>query len=203
VNVGQDLKFPYILSLPRRGSRSYEEIQFQILGHHPDTQDYCHLFFAQTLDSNKTILVKFTQLYSLQLHEFCASHGQALTVLGFKEIPGGWSVMAMDYIDPPVHPSDLPNLSRLCDQWNDDLTNLVKAFHEVNLVHGDLRDPNILCNRDKVMLIDFDWGGKEGEAFYPLMRLNPELTHGRYDTSLKISKDDDLRVLQNMFSKLK
>ena len=202
-NVGQDLKFPYISSLPGCGSRSNEEIRFRILERHPDVQDYRHLFVAQTLDSDTNILVKFTRHYSLQLHEFCASRGRAPTVLGFKEIPGGWSVVAMDYINPSVHPSESPKLSHLCDQWIADLTDLVQAFHKIDLVHGDLREPNILCNGDKVMLIDFDWGGKEGEAIYPFMQLTPELTNGRHDTSLKISKADDLRVLQNTFSMLK
>jgi serine/threonine protein kinase len=202
-NVGQDLKFPYISSLPGRDCRSNEEIRFRILERHSDPQDYRHIFIAQTLDSNTNILVKFTRRYSLQLHEFCASRRRAPTVLGFKEIPGGWMVVAMDYINPSVHPSQSPYLSRLCDKWIGDLTNLVQAFHEIGLVHGDLREPNILCDEDKVMLIDFDSGGKEGETFYPFVRLNPELTNGRHDTSLKISKHDDLRVLRNTFSNLK
>jgi len=32
-----------------------------------------------------------------------------------------------------------------------------------NLVHGDLRDTNIIVKKDeRVLLVDFDWGGKDG-----------------------------------------
>jgi len=34
-------------------------------------------------------------------------------------------------------------------------------FHDAGFVHGDLRDANIICDGDSVMLIDFDWGGKD------------------------------------------
>lgn len=41
---------------------------------------------------------------------------------------------------------------------------LVKSLHAENLVHGDLRYPNIICNGEKVMIVDFDWAGREGES---------------------------------------
>ena len=171
---------------------------------HPDTQDDRLLFLAETLDSDeKLILVKFSRRYAHQLHGFCASRGQAPDVLDFKQIPGGWSVVAMDYIHPCVHPSESPKLTSLCDQWADDMKNLVQSFHDLDLVHGDLREPIMLCNGEKVMLVDFDWGGKVGEAYYPIARLSPELTDGRDNTNPKITKDDDWRVLQNTLRALK
>jgi RIO-like serine/threonine protein kinase len=43
-----------------------------------------------------------------------------------------------------------------------------------NIVFGDLRDPNILYDTSeaRVVLVDFDWAGKDGESRYPAM-LNP------------------------------
>jgi len=67
----------------------------------------------------------------------------------------------------------------------------------MEFVHGDLREPNMLCDGEKVMLVDFDWGGKVGEAYYPTARLSPELTNGRHNPNPKITKDDDWRVLVN------
>jgi serine/threonine protein kinase len=41
-------------------------------------------------------------------------------------------------------------------------------LHENNIVFGDLRDPNILYDASKnlVVLVDFDWAGKDGESRY-------------------------------------
>jgi len=82
----------------------------------------------------------------------------------------------------------------------------VKSFHDAGFVHGDLREPNIMCDgeKEKAMLIDFDWGGKVGEAYYPTAWLSPELTNGRHDdTNPKITKEDDIRVLGNTLRGLK
>ena len=44
--------------------------------------------------------------------------------------------------------------------WEKELQTLVKSFHAKNLVHGDLRYPSIICNGEKVMIVDFDWAEK-------------------------------------------
>ena len=75
-------------------------------------------------------------------------------------------------------------------------------FHKDNLVRGDLRDANIICKGDSVMLVDFDWGGKDGEASYPTPNLNNELLQGRVSTDLVIRKADDRRVLTQTLAKL-
>jgi len=36
-------------------------------------------------------------------------------------------------------------------------------------------ETNILCDREKPMLADFDWGGKDVEVSYPTACLNDEL----------------------------
>ncbi|KAI0251021.1 hypothetical protein BJV78DRAFT_1213821 [Lactifluus subvellereus] len=66
----------------------------------------------------------------------------------------------MYYISPSMHLSRSPNLTRLRDKWIDDLQTLMQSFHDNGLVHGDLRELNILCDGEKVMLIDFDWSSK-------------------------------------------
>ncbi|KAH9175131.1 hypothetical protein EDB89DRAFT_1848079, partial [Lactarius sanguifluus] len=59
-----------------------------------------------------------------------------------------------------------------------DLKALVKAFDDEDLVHGDLHEPNMICNGGDILLLDFDWGGQVGEASYPCAWLNPDLTDG-------------------------
>ena len=210
----KEYTFPYVLRLKRpRGSKSNrydnsnENIEFRIRELHPDTQDYRHLYIADTKASNKEvtkeIIVKFARRYSFPLHEFCARRGQAPNILGFDQLPGGWFAIAMDYIIPTTHPFRSSYLATHCNEWADELETLMKSFHEVDLVHGDLREPNILCNKDKVMLIDFDWGGKVKEACYPSAKLCSELTDGRGDANSMITKADDIRVLGNTLKKLK
>ena len=196
----RDRKFPYISELPKHNAPG--EVHFRIFVPYPAKEDYCLLYVAKTLDG-KDIMVKFTRQYSIELHAFCAERGHAPAIHGFKQIPGGWSVVAMDLILPPEHPSQSPKLTRLFDKWVNDLQTLMQDFHDKGLVHGDLREPNILCNGEKVMLIDFDWGGKVGEACYPHARLCSELIDGRDSTDRWIMKGDDERVLQNTLEGLK
>jgi tRNA A-37 threonylcarbamoyl transferase component Bud32 len=73
----------------------------------------------------------------------------------------------------------------------------MQSFHDEGLVHGDLREPNILCDGEKMMLIDFDWGGEVGKACYPHARLCHDLMEGRDCTSPQITKGDGRGVLQN------
>ena len=112
--------------------------------------------------------------------------------------------MAMEYIEPDISitksASDVLTLHR--DRWTEELKHLVGSFHAIDLVHDDLRDANIICKGEKVMLIDFDWGGKVGEVFYPTLDLNPELLEGRTSDGFGITKDDDVRVLTMTLGKL-
>jgi len=136
------------------------------------------------------------------LHSFCAKAGHAPSILGYERLPGGWFAVAMEYVKPgtPITRSNLLTSNR--DLWIKELGRLVDNFHANNFVHGDLRDANIICKGDSVMLVDFDWGGKVGEVSYPTLELNPELLEGRSSDDLKITKDDDVRVLTKTLGKL-
>ena len=147
--------------------------------------------------------MKFARQYAIELHAFCANSGHAPKILGFKQLAGGWFAVAMDYIFPTIHPSKSPHLVTHCANWVDTLEKLVDSFHNEGFVHGDLREPNILCEGDQVMLIDFDWGGKVGEACYPSAQLCSELVDRRVSLGSEIMKADDIRVLGNTIKKLK
>jgi hypothetical protein len=53
--------------------------------------------------------------------------------------------------------------------------------------------PNFIVNDGRLFLIDFDWGGKVGEATFARKRLHPILREGRGDTW--ITKEHDKRVM--------
>ena len=89
-------------------------------------------------------------------------------------------------------------------RWQQELQEVMTQFHGENLVHGDLRDTNIIVEKDdRVLLIDFDWGGKDGETVYPRWPwdLNLALQDGRTHNDLRIRKEDDERILAYAFSK--
>ena len=87
----------------------------------------------------------------------------------------------------------------------DGLRKLVAEFHAEGYVHGDLRGANILADQTNFcQLIDFDWGGKCGEAKYPTLSLNEQLTKGRTnETDLIIRKEDGDAVLTGTLAILK
>ena len=172
-------------------------IEFEILALFPNRAPDRHLYNAmRTGNDHEEIIVKFTRCYSVELHMFCAQQGRAPALLGFEKLPGGFFGIAMEFVQS-VSPHDgKPGDLRK------QLENLVTSFHDKGLVHGDLRPPNIVCNHQGVMIIDFDWGGKLGEASYPNNPLNPDLTYGRGSTDLKITKDDDVRVLKKTLEDL-
>ncbi|KAI6113733.1 hypothetical protein EDD16DRAFT_1709361 [Pisolithus croceorrhizus] len=189
---------PPISSL--RHPYSGTHIEFKILDFLQPRVSNRYLYSAETADG-KQILVKFTRRYSCELHMFCADRGYAPALLGFEKFPGGFFCVAMDFVQPAV-PISRSLYTDKRPTWAGQLRDLVESFHAEGLVHGDLQAPNIICNRNGVKLIDFDWGRKEGEASYPDGPLNTVLTNGRDNADLKITKGDDLRVLDSTLKSL-
>ena len=54
-----------------------------------------------------------------------------------------------------------------------------------------------------MMLIDFDWGTKSGEASFPTVLLNKDLTGGKEIGNMSITKEHDVRVFTAALEKLK
>ncbi|KAF8804084.1 hypothetical protein BYT27DRAFT_7108055, partial [Phlegmacium glaucopus] len=195
-------RFPSVTRFRKWGSPT-EYLSFQILRFHPDRQGYRLLYLAETTGPEKqTIIVKFVREYSIDLHAFCAERGFAPHILAFEQLPGGWKAIVMEYIASGTTITKSSGLDTHRDKWTRELLQLVKDFHAEGLVHGDLRDVNIIFNDHRVMLLDFDWGGQDGQVFYPTPNLNSELLEGRSSNNLKITKEDDNRTLKKTLGKL-
>jgi serine/threonine protein kinase len=195
--------FPAVSTLRKYPASSDGSFNFEIRSFFPDRQPYRLLYVAETPGPDKQlVLVKFVRRYSIELHQICANSGHAPRILAFERLPGGWSAVAMEYVESGVPITHSSLLAAHRDHWMAELQGLMDSFHEKDLVHGDLRDANIICKNDSVMLIDFDWGGKEGEVSYPTSNLNAELLKGRVSDDLRITKEDDRRVLKNTLAKL-
>ncbi|KAF8425038.1 hypothetical protein L210DRAFT_3458285 [Boletus edulis BED1] len=151
-----------------------------------------HVYLASS--SSGDLVVKLTRSYSPELHAFCARLGYAPTLYAYERLAGGIIAVAMEYVNGEMlAPTSDPALQV---KWITTLQGIVGNMHENEFVHGDLRPPNIMVVKDEVMLLDFDWGGKVGEARYPPVRLHPQLEEGRSMSSVDITKEDDDRVLK-------
>ena len=197
---------PSVTEIQAVAPSSSSRINFALVGRH-DTEIYHrNLYHARLSPTNEEIYVKFTERYSRDLHIFCAERGLAPKLLGFEQIPGGWFAVAMEKIDI-VKPREVESFSGL-DTWKKDIRELVEDFHRKGLVHGDLRLPNFIFTKDgprRMLLIDFDWGGKEKEVFFPRGPLDQELRaqDGQHDClDRPITREDDDRVLAGTFKRL-
>ena len=174
---------------------------FRIATWYSEGVEHRLIYLAETQEHG-TVLLKFTRTYSIELHALCSSLGHAPNIIGFQRLPGDWYAVAMEYLPSAARISRARELATYRETWTNELKALVNTFHARGLVHGDLRDPNIVCDGRRVMLLDFDWAGKDGEASYPTAKLCKELTEGRLNAGLKISKEDDIRVLNNTLNAL-
>lgn len=48
-----------------------------------------------------------------------------------------------------------------------DVQAAIDSLHEMDLVFGDLRRPNIVVLNKRAKIVDFDWCGRDGEDRYP------------------------------------
>jgi len=198
----KDIRLPSISSLLKwqnsdTGSNDSVKIKFRIKERYGDAKHSRLLNLAET-DDGQTILVKFTRQYCPELHEICAASGHAPFLLAYEPLPGGWYGVGMEYVVGAVPITLHKKISVHIQQWEEDLRQLISQFHNRDFVHGDLRDTNVISGDDGcVKLVDFDWGGKDGQVSYPTPNLNPDLTKGRSTKDLVITKADDLRILED------
>ncbi|KAH0825855.1 hypothetical protein J3R83DRAFT_7520 [Lanmaoa asiatica] len=131
------------------------------------------VFFGFEAGSGRPICVKFAQQYSVHAHEYCASLHCAPTLRGYETLPGGWYMVIMDDLSEEYitlfdkrHEgfSGIANVKKLIEKK-------LQQFHGANLVHGDIRDTNVMVSKRKskeeFMIIDFDWAGTANDAVYP------------------------------------
>ena len=110
----------------------------------------------------KPVVVKFSRLYGQDAHTLLAEKHLAPDLISCEKIAGGWIAIIMKKIDGVDLPSPLPNTTKAS------LKEAIDILHQNNFVHGDCRPQNIMMTSDdKVCLLDFDWAGTVGSAYYP------------------------------------
>ncbi|CAG8824094.1 31075_t:CDS:2, partial [Racocetra persica] len=111
--------------------------------------------------------------YSLDTYWLLADAEYAPKVFATSVIPRNWLLVYIEHLD---NHSMLSHITiNLNNQEQDDLKKkieiVVKYLHDLEHVHGDLCEDNILVrqlenNEFDVKLIDFEWFGKIGSAHY-------------------------------------
>ena len=83
------------------------------------------------------MVVKFTRTYSIDAHRDMAEIGFAPQILGFKKLPGDWTMIIMELLEAAVtwHESS----------WHSDekLLEAIRKLHDMGWVHGDIRGTNV------------------------------------------------------------
>lgn len=137
----------------------------------------CVTFLVGREDNNEQVVVKFVERYSTEAHELLAEHGYAPKLLSIGPV---WDdelaqrgcdsrqMVMMEYVDgePCI---EKYGGGRVPQDVVDQVRKALALLHEKNMVHGDIRERNILVDKNKqVKIVDFDWAGTIGEVEYPL-----------------------------------
>ncbi|KAK7049956.1 hypothetical protein VNI00_005387 [Paramarasmius palmivorus] len=157
--------YPYLTSYQINGKETLVTFETRL-------DDKNLVFFVS--DGSAEYVVKFTQRYSEKAHRYLASIGAAPKLWQCKELPGGWIAVLMDKSNYTSYSGmSLSNERR--ERVRHKVTEVVQMLHAHGFVHGDIRDVNLLVDKEslaseggvKVHFLDFDSAGPIGEARYP------------------------------------
>nr|GAT42506.1 crinkler family protein [Mycena chlorophos] len=108
----------------------------------------------------------------------------------------GYHLAVMDRVEEVINPDP-----RACVE---ELLRLKAVLDSNELVHGDLRDANLIFYTDvvgqtKLHVVDFDWAGREGEVFYPHnMKIVPHARHIEAQPGTVIKREHDTYMLDKL-----
>ena len=128
------------------------------------------LFRATRKDTGKDVVVKFVSHCGAEVHQTLADCNLAPDIYAHMAV-GAMIMVIMEYSEGewwPEHPSA---------QQKKNLQAIAAKLESTGFVHGDLRTPNILVQGDSVLVVDFDWAGRQGAAKYPIHLSQEETWH--------------------------
>ena len=170
-------------------------------------------FLVKLKSSGNMAVVKFVERYGAGAHRLLAEAKMAPRLLFCGSIDGQHKIenmdtqcvfglhlqsprmVVMEYIEG-THGEAL--MAKPKDTYAQ-VKAMVEKLHDSGYVFGDLRPPNVVFATSKAFLVDFDWAGKHGEAFYP-MELGEGITKYCKGRDLEIiEKEHDLALLDHYF----
>lgn len=169
------------------------------------------VFIAKSTSLPSDLCVKFTRRYSAETHQFFAELGHAPKLRAVHKLPGEWYMIAMDYSHfTPLHEMSVSLTGNSGQLLQSEVCRIVRKLHDGGLVHGDIRQANILVDRTSLSgggvrwhMVDFDWSGKIGETRYPA-RINRKTVwrlEGVSDGEL-VSTYHDMAMVEHLFDGL-
>ncbi|KAF8346740.1 hypothetical protein F5887DRAFT_1158236 [Amanita rubescens] len=160
--------YPFLTSYEDNG----QEINFMYNERLHDEKLVFSASIVNQPDSSEFV-VKFTPWYSEDTHNYLASYDLAPRLRRCVRISADWIAVIMDKSKYLV-PFDLILSDEDNEKVRHKVTSVVRMLHQKGFVHGDIRQANILIEKEslrsddvKIHLIDFDWAGSIGEAKYP------------------------------------
>ena len=153
------------------------------------------LFVVSRDDNGEEMLVKFcAHGYGIKAHQLLANAGFAPALYGTRLV-GHFMMVVMEMVVGGVQ---WHGPSHRKDHW-EGLTGAITLLHRNNLVHGDLRAPNLLVTVDGVLVLDFDWAGRSGEASYPCVLNRVDISWPEdAEVGALITKEHDLSMLRSL-----
>jgi len=139
------------------------------------------VFFGESdsAAARQKLCIKFTHQYGEDVHRYCATKGHAPRLHAVQRLPGGFHMVVMDdigeeYIDLHSFVENHPEIrsSSAYAVLKEKIRRFLEEMHRDGWVHGDLRMTNVMVKKrgmdGSFLFIDFDWGGKNQQVFYPL-----------------------------------
>ncbi|MDO9014574.1 MAG: hypothetical protein Q7U84_07340 [Polynucleobacter sp.] len=155
------------------------------------------VFIATRDDDGVSVVVKFSRRYSEKGHRLCAASGLAPQLYAFQPLPGRWKMIVMEHLEGFKCVDD-SSLINVLPSALERMKEALEVLHSADLVHGDFRVSNVMCNRAaEVRIIDFDWCGEENKDCYPPL-MNPSIPWPQGAASLApLNKQHDLEFLDS------
>jgi hypothetical protein len=165
------------------------------------------LFRGSSSDEKKILFIKFTQKYSKEVHEYCASRKIAPDLYAIETFGGGWMMVVMEYLDSDTY-TLLKDSTTSPQILRGAVLSAVTTLHQGGFVHGDIRNVNLMVRNEwnpddgviNLKMIDFDWAGPVGATQYPANVNYEEIRRpqGAWDGQL-ITKEHDIAMVDFLF----
>lgn len=182
-------------------SKTYTITYKYRLATHFDKPVYRATMKASDVTQEYQVVVKFHYRYGAEGHKLLAKARLApelyfASVVGPESNgPDMWAVV-MEYIEGEK--ADFEKASRV---QKNKLREAVEILHGAGFVHGNLQESNIVvCEQDKLYLVDFNRCGEENKAKYPWELSKDDGPHQHEGASMGqlIEKEHDLHSLNSM-----
>ena len=167
-----------------------------------ECESICTTFLAETQGpSPMLIVVKFVHRYDEEAYKLLANSDMAPKLLYFAKVGvcdddpsyDHLRMVVMDYVEGAT----VDRAPSVPSTFRKQVEAILTLLHAHGFVFGDLRGPNLMVREDtrKVVLIDCDWIGKDGESQYPIvMSQSIKWPEGVKDGLGVMKKEHDIRV---------